>query len=117
MYDKQNIFARIIRGELPCKKIYEDESVLAFEDIDPVAPEHFLVIPKGEFISLEDFTARASCKEVGNFFKVLCAIAEKRGLKDEGYRIITNIGENSGQTVFHFHAHVLGKKKLGSLLP
>jgi len=114
-YDQNNIFAKIIRGEIPSTKIYEDDGILAFEDISKAAPIHILVIPKGEYISFEDFTLKAGSDEVANFFKQVAKIAAEQNLED-GYRLITNNGKNSGQTVFHFHIHILGKKKMTHLL-
>lgn len=114
MYDKENIFARIIAGEIPAKKIYEDKQMLAFHDINPKAPVHALVIPKGEYKNYEEFVNMASPDEVAYFFIKITEIAEQLGLKG-GYRLITNQGSESGQEVFHFHVHILGGKKLGSL--
>jgi len=114
-YDKNNIFAKIIKGQIPSTKIYEDDRILAFEDISKAAPVHILVIPKGEYISFSDFTLKAGANEVNNFFKKIAQIASDQNL-DDGYRLITNNGHNAGQTVFHFHFHILGKKKMTDLL-
>jgi len=116
MYDKNNIFAKILRGEIPCKKIYEDEFALAFEDIAPQAPVHVLVIPKGEYISLDDFAAYAPKDLVQGFFADVHKVAKKLGLQADGYRVIANHGTNAGQEVFHFHVHILGGKPLGKLV-
>ncbi len=117
MYDKNNVFAKIIRGEIPCSKVYEDEFVLAFNDIKPSAPTHVLVIPKGEYLSFSDFIQKADSDIIYNFFKTVSQIADnKLGLKEKGYRIITNNGSDASQTVHHFHVHILGGKSLGERL-
>lgn len=116
MYDQDNIFARIIRNELPCVKIYEDESVLAIKDISPSAPVHILVLPKDEYISLDDFVLKASSSEVANFFTKVREIASTQlALKEHGYRIVMNHGKDAEQTVPHFHVHILGGRRLGSV--
>lgn len=115
-YDKQNVFAKIIRGEIPAKKIYEDEAVLAFHDISQAAPVHVLVIPKGEFVSLADFSEKAGAAAVGEFFQKVAEIAKDLGLVDKGYRILTNHGLEASQSVFHFHVHILAGRPLGPLL-
>lgn len=115
-YDANNIFARILRGELPCKKIYEDEFALAFEDIKPEAPKHVLVVPKGEYASFHDF-ALAPAAEVKGFFAAVQKTAEKIGLEESGYRLISNHGRDAAQAVPHFHVHILGGRPLGPLLP
>lgn len=117
MYDKQNIFARIIRGELPCKKVYEDEQVLAFEDVMPAAAVHVLVVPKKEYSSLDDFTQNSRPEDIGRFFQTVRNIADLLGVSSTGYRIIANHGKDASQTVAHFHVHILGGEKLGGLLP
>ena len=114
-YDKNNIFAKILRGEIPCKKIYEDDFVLAFEDIAPAAPVHVLVIPKGEYVSLHDFAA-APPPLMQGFFAGVRKVAGKLGLEEGGYRVISNHGKNAGQMVPHFHVHILGGRDLGRLL-
>ncbi len=116
MYDKNNIFAKIIRGEVPCGKVYEDSNILAFHDIGKAAPVHVLVIPKGEFVNLPDFVSKASAEEVAEFFKKVAEVARSLGLQESGYRIISNIGSDASQSVPHFHVHILGKKKLGALV-
>ena len=116
LYDKNNIFAKIIRGEIPCNKVYENENILAFHDISKAAPVHILVIPKGEYVSFTDFASRATNDEIGNFFKKIKEIAEEFGVDESGYRLITNIGSDASQTVPHFHVHIIGGKKLGGLI-
>jgi histidine triad (HIT) family protein len=115
-YDKNNIFAKIIRGEIPANKVYEDEKVLAFHDISRAAPTHVLVIPKGEFVNFSDFTSKASAEEISNFFKKVSEIAKLLKAEESGFRLISNIGSNAHQTVPHFHVHILAGKKLGALL-
>jgi diadenosine tetraphosphate (Ap4A) HIT family hydrolase len=116
-YDKNNIFAKIMRGEIPCKKLYEDEFAFAFEDIAPAAPVHVLVVPKGEYKSFDDFSANAPAPLMKGFFAAVQAVAVKMGLADNGYRIISNHGADASQTVHHFHIHILGGRSLGGLLP
>jgi histidine triad (HIT) family protein len=116
-YDRDNVFAKIVRGEIPSTKIYEDEEILAFEDVNKVAPVHILVVPKGEFVSFSDFASKVGPSEVGNFFMKVAEIASDQDLDDSGYRLITNNGSEAGQTVFHFHVHIIGKKKMNELLP
>jgi len=116
MYNKNNIFAKIIRGEIPSKKVYEDSDILAFHDIAKAAPTHVLVIPKGEFVNLPDFINKATAEKVATFFQKVTEIAQILDLENSGYRIISNIGEDASQSVPHFHVHILGKKKLGDLL-
>jgi diadenosine tetraphosphate (Ap4A) HIT family hydrolase len=115
-YDKNNIFAKILRGEIPCKKIYEDDFVLAFEDIAPAAPVHALVIPKGEYVSFDDFAANAPKELVHGFFAATQKVARELKLPLGGYRIISNHGADAGQLVPHFHIHILGGQNLGKLL-
>lgn len=115
-YDTNNIFARILRGEIPCSKVHEDDYVLAFNDINPQAPVHILVIPKGAYISIDDFGAKADAAEVKAFFSAVSKIANEKGLIESGYRMIANIGLNGGQEVPHFHVHLLGGIKLGPML-
>lgn len=111
-YDRDNVFARILRGELPCKKVYEDDFALAFHDINPLAPIHVLVIPKGEYVSLSDFTEKAPDALVLGFWRAVRTVAHQLGLAEDGYRIVANHGPNGGQLVFHFHVHVFGGRKL-----
>jgi histidine triad (HIT) family protein len=116
MYDPQNIFAKILRGEIPCKKVYEDQFSLAFHDIHPQAPVHVLVIPKGDYMSLDDFSAFAPPADVTGFFKAVGTVARELGLVEGGYRILANHGVNGGQEVPHFHIHILGGKSLGRMV-
>jgi diadenosine tetraphosphate (Ap4A) HIT family hydrolase len=116
-YDKNNVFAKILRGELPCKKVHEDQYTFAFHDIHPEAPVHVLVVPKGEYVSLHDFATHATKEQVCGFFDSVTKIAEKLGLKDSGYRIVSNHGPDASQSVPHFHVHILGGRPLGKLLP
>lgn len=115
-YDSNNIFAKIIRKEIPAQIIYEDDAVLAFNDISKAAPTHILVIPKGQYINFDDFVKNAKNDEISNFFQKVSEIAEKSGAKDQGFRLISNIGSDAHQTVEHFHIHILAGKKLGPLL-
>ncbi|HUZ72971.1 MAG TPA: histidine triad nucleotide-binding protein [Stellaceae bacterium] len=115
-YDRNNVFARILRGELPCRKVFENEHVLAFHDINPQAPVHVLVIPKGEYVSLDDFTAAAGPAAIAAFFTAVGAVARQLGLAADGYRILANHGANSHQEVPHFHVHIFGGRKLGPML-
>lgn len=115
-YDQNNIFARILRGEIPCKKIMEDDHVLAFHDIAPKAPVHILVIPKGAYVSIADFGARASAAEVKAFYAAVSKIAEDTGVAKTGFRVIANTGINGGQEVPHFHVHILGGRALGPMV-
>ncbi len=115
-YDESNIFARILRGELPCRKVYEDEHALAFHDINPVAPVHILVIPKGSYVSWDDFSERGSVEEIAGFVRAVGAIARSEGLVEPGYRLLANVGRDSGQEVPHLHVHLFGGKPLGPML-
>lgn len=115
-YDENNIFARILRGEIPCNKIYEDDFALAFHDINPQAPIHALVIPKGKYISLADFGATASPAEITGFFRATALVAKQLGVEETGYRTICNAGGHSHQEVPHFHIHILGGQPLGRML-
>ena len=116
VYDKNNIFAKILRGEIPCNKVFEDEFVLAFHDIQPAKKKHILVIPKGAYVSFDDFSASASVDEQLGFYRGVQKVAEQEGLTGPGYRLITNHGTDSGQEVPHFHVHVLGGENVGSLV-
>ncbi len=115
-YDTNNIFARILRGEIPCKKVHESTHSMAFHDIAPQAPVHVLVIPKGAYIDMSDFAANASSEEKADFFATIGEVAEMTGLRDGGYRAISNCGSNGGQEVPHLHIHLLGGKKLGKMV-
>ena len=116
-YDKSNVFARILRGEIPSTPVYEDDHALAFADMHPAAPVHVLVIPKGEFVSFNDFTQHASPELLRGFWKAVQNTASQLGLDEGGYRLITNHGPDAEQSVHHFHVHILGGKSLGKLLP
>jgi histidine triad (HIT) family protein len=116
-YDKNNVFAKILRGELPCRKVYEDNHVLAFEDIAPAAPVHVLVVSKSEYVSFNDFAAKAPAQEVQAFFSAVQKIAAQLKLESNGYRVVSNIGPDASQSVHHFHMHILGGRSLGGLLP
>jgi histidine triad (HIT) family protein len=115
-YDDQNIFARILRGEIPNKTVFEDEHVLAFHDIAPQAPVHVLVIPKGRYVSFADFSARASEGEIAAFWRATGRIARDLGLEPGGYRLLTNLGADAGQEVPHFHVHLFGGGPLGRMI-
>lgn len=115
-YDPSNIFARILRGEIPCKKVFEDEHVLAFHDINPQAPVHVLVIPKGPYVHLDDFSARASDAEIAALMRAVGTIARQLGVDETGYRFLANNGANSHQEVPHLHIHLFGGRKLGPML-
>jgi diadenosine tetraphosphate (Ap4A) HIT family hydrolase len=115
-YDTNNVFAKILRGEIPCRKVYEDPHVLAFFDIAPQAPSHVLVIPKGAYTDVGDFSARAKPEEQAALFRALGKIAKEQGLEETGYRVISNSGVNGGQEVPHLHFHLLGGRKLGRML-
>ncbi|MBL8659871.1 MAG: histidine triad nucleotide-binding protein [Rhodospirillales bacterium] len=115
-YDNDNIFARILRGEIPCKKVYENEVALAFEDIRPQTPVHVLVIPKGPYVSLDDFTTAAPADEVGGFFVAVAETARRLGVVDNGYRILANIGRDANQEVAHFHVHIFAGRPLGPMI-
>ena len=106
-YDRTNVFARILRGELPCRKVYEDAFVLAFHDLHPKAAVHVLAIPKGEYVSLVDFTASAPPETIAGFWRAVGNIARELGIEG-GFSIGSNIGPSGGQVVFHFHVHILG---------
>lgn len=116
-YDSNNVFARILRGEIPCRKLHEDEHVLAFQDINPQAPVHILVIPKGAYVSLDDFSARASDAEIAALVRALGTIARAQGLVESGYRILANHGRDANQEVPHFHIHIFGGRPLGRMIP
>lgn len=115
-YDPQNIFAKILRGEIPNKTVFEDEHVLAFHDIAPQAPVHVLVIPKGAYVSARDFAARASDAEMAGFWRAVGRVAAELGLEQAGYRLLTNHGINAGQEVPHFHVHLFGGGPLGRMI-
>ena len=115
-YDENNIFARILRGEIPSTKIYEDEFAYAFPDINPAAPTHVLVIPKGAYVSWDDFSARASDAEIAGFIRAVGKVARDNDLVAPGYRLLTNTGGHGGQEVPHLHVHLFGGRPLGPML-
>ncbi len=118
-YDDDNIFAKILRGEIPCKKIYEDEFVLSFYDINPQKKIHALVIPKGKYVDLDDFCKNASPKEMVGMFKGIEIVSNKLGISlrsGKGYRALTNIGNDGGQEVPHLHFHLFGGEKIGKMV-
>lgn len=115
-YDPENIFAKILRNEIPCNKVYEDEFALAFHDINPQAPVHILVIPKGEYVSWDDFSAKAPAEEIAGFVRAVGHVAREQGLVVRGYRLLGNIGRNGGQEVPHLHIHLFGGGPLGPML-
>jgi diadenosine tetraphosphate (Ap4A) HIT family hydrolase len=115
-YDPQNIFAKILRGEIPCDKVFENDHALAFNDIGPQAPVHVLIIPKGDYLSSTDFFSKASAEEIAGFMRAVHAVAEKTDVLDSGYRLIANAGPDSHQEVPHFHVHLVGGRPLGPLL-
>jgi len=120
IYDKNNIFAKILRGEIPCKKIYEDEYVLAFYDINPQKKVHALVVSKGDYVDLDDFSLKASKEEISGLIKGISIVAKKIGVSEEvkggGYRSLVNVGENGGQEVPHLHFHIFGGEKVGKMV-
>lgn len=115
-YDQNNLFAKILRGEIPAKVLYEDEFALAFPDINPQAPVHVLVVPKGAYVSALDFGATASPEEIAGFYRAVSHVAAMMGVGESGFRIICNAGPDSRQMVPHFHAHILGGRPMGHLL-
>lgn len=115
-YDDTNIFAKILRKEIPCESVYEDEWALAFKDIQPQAPIHVLVIPKGPYESIADFGTRASVEEITGFYRAVSKIASDLGIEQDGFRTIANTGTHGGQEVPHFHVHLLGGSALGPML-
>jgi diadenosine tetraphosphate (Ap4A) HIT family hydrolase len=115
-YDNNNIFARILRGEIPCSKVYEDAHVLAFKDIRPQAKVHALVIPKGAYVSAQDFGEKASDKEIAAFQRAVAKVAKDLGVADSGYRLIANSGAHGHQEVPHYHVHILGGQPIGKMV-
>jgi histidine triad (HIT) family protein len=116
-YDPNNVFARILRGEIPCRKVYEDDYALAFHDINPQTPTHVLVIPKGAYVSFDDFSAAASDAEILGLMRAAGRIARDLGLAEPGYRMLANIGPDSLQEVPHFHLHLFGGRRMGVMVP
>lgn len=115
-YDDSNVFARILRGEIPAKTVYEDEFALAFHDINPQAPTHILVIPKGAYVGWDDFTAKADDTEIAGFIRAVGKVARKAGLVEPGYRLLANSGPDSHQEVPHLHVHIFAGRPLGPML-
>ncbi len=115
-YNPENIFARIIRGELPCNKVYEDDDIIAFHDLYPAAPLHVLILPKLQYCSFDDFAFNADGDTIKNFYLKIREIAHSLGLGESGYRLIMNHGADASQTVEHYHVHLLGKRHLGPLV-
>ena len=115
-YDDQNIFAKILRGEIPSNRVYDDDYAIAFHDINPQAPTHLLVIPKGAYVSWDDFSARASDAEIAGFIRAVGTVARAAGLVEPGYRLLANIGQHGHQEVPHLHVHVFGGRPLGPML-
>ena len=116
-YDDDNVFARILRGEIPAKKVHEDDHALAFHDIAPQAPVHVLVIPKGRYVSVADFATQASPEEIAGFWRAVAKVAKDLGLEEPGYRVLMNMGAHGGQEVPHYHVHLFGGRPLGRMVP
>ena len=116
MYDPENIFAKILRGEIPCNKVFDDEFALAFHDIAPQAKVHVLVIPKGAYVSMDDFSEHASDAEIAGFVRAVGHVARELGLTEPGYRLLANHGPDSHQEVPHLHVHIFGGQALGPML-
>ncbi len=115
-YDDRNVFAKILRGEIPSNKVYEDEWALAFHDISPQAPVHILVIPKGSYVSWDDFSAKAHEAEIAGFARAVGHVAREAGLVEPGYRVLYNVGPDGGQEIAHLHAHIFGGRPLGRMV-
>ena len=115
-YDEQNIFAKILRGEIPCKKVLENEHVMAFHDINPLAPVHVLVVPKGAYVSWDDFSEKAGDAEIAALARAVGEVARMVGADTQGYRVLSNVGKRGGQEVPHLHVHVFGGQPLGPML-
>ena len=115
-YDDNNIFAKILRGEIPSRKAYEDDHALAFHDINPQAPQHVLVIPKGRYVSWDDFSATASDAEIAGFIRAVGQVAREAGMVEPGYRLLANVGPDSHQEVPHLHVHIFAGRPLGPML-
>ncbi|MGE5546591.1 MAG: histidine triad nucleotide-binding protein [Solirubrobacterales bacterium] len=115
-YDPNNVFAKILRGEIPCKKVHEDDHTLAFHDINPQAPVHVLVIPKGAYVSMNDFAETASDAEIAAFFRAVRKVAGMVGVDEDGWRMLANVGANGGQEVPHLHIHIFGGRRLGRMI-
>ena len=115
-YDDANIFARLLRGEIPSQQVYEDEWAVAFHDIAPQAPVHILVIPRGTWVSWDDFSARAADAEIAGFSRAVGHVAREAGLVESGYRVLYNVGMHGGQEIPHLHAHIFGGRPLGRMV-
>lgn len=115
-YDDSNIFARILRGEIPSARVYEDEWAIAFEDINPQAEVHTLIVPRGSYVSWDDFSAAASDAEIAGFVRAVGEVARRKGLVESGYRLLANVGGNGGQEVPHLHVHLFGGEPLGRMI-
>jgi diadenosine tetraphosphate (Ap4A) HIT family hydrolase len=115
-YDPNNVFARILRGEIPCKKVYESDHALAFNDIDPKTPTHILVIPKGSYVDMDHFTAAASDAEIAGLFKAVGEVARQAGVVESGYRTLSNCGRDAHQEVPHLHIHIFAGRDLGGMI-
>lgn len=116
-YDPNNIFAKILRGEIPCRKAGESAHALAFHDINPQCPTHILVIPKGPYVSSDDFTTNATEAEIADFFRLVGRVAREAGVDATGYRLLANHGADAAQEVPHFHMHVVGGRRIGRMIP
>ena len=115
-YDDQNIFAKVLRDEIPSKRVYEDEYAIAFHDIAPQAPTHILVIPRGAYVSWDDFSARASDTEIAGFVRAVGEVARAAGLVEPGYRLLANVGQDAHQEIAHLHVHIFAGRTLGPML-
>lgn len=115
-YDRNNVFAKVLRGEIPCKKVHEDQHALAFHDINPQAKSHVLVVPKGAYVSLDDFAEHAEPAEIVGLVRAVGLVARKLGLKESGYRVLANHGADAHQEVAHFHLHIFGGQRLGRMI-
>ena len=115
-YDPNNVFARILRGEIPCKTVYESDHALAFHDINPAAPTHILVIPKGAYVDFDHFTAAASDAEIAGYVKAVGEVARQAGVVESGYRILSNCGRDAHQEVPHLHIHIFAGRDLGGMI-
>lgn len=115
-YDPENIFAKILRGEIPCDKVYEDDTALAFRDINPQAPYHVLVIPKGAYVSMDDFSENATDAEISGFVRAVGKVARDEGVVEDGYRFLANTGRDAHQEVPHFHVHIFAGRDLGGMI-
>ncbi|MBD59920.1 MAG: histidine triad nucleotide-binding protein [Citromicrobium sp.] len=115
-YDDDNVFAKILRGEIPSTRVYEDEWAIAFEDINPQAEIHTLVVPKGKYVSWDDFSREAPDEEIAGFVRAVGKVARAKGLVEPGYRLLANVGADGGQEVPHLHIHIFGGQKLGRMI-